>query len=290
MVHADDKAGADSGDARRRASRTASSPPRASMTCSRRGPTRRSTRACSWDVELITTLLRAGVNVYTGIGGYYLPGSPEFDVIDAAGRAGQRVVHRRRQHPRAHQRRVPAVRHRLHGTHPPDPRAAGATTCRRTRRARRSSRSASARTSPPTPRCAEMFDVGFAARDPPVGEHGRRRPRHRVHRLRARRRSASSLAEDDIMLPALGAAWSRQGHGRRHRVDVGGDRRATASSCGSPTSRPLRSALGPGWRADPRGSAVAGRDRRRTVDRHDVRLADGRATGSRRRCSTCRGR
>jgi 4-hydroxy-tetrahydrodipicolinate reductase len=41
-----------------------------------------------WDVELITTLLRAGVNVYTGIGGFYLPGSPEFDIIDEAGRAG----------------------------------------------------------------------------------------------------------------------------------------------------------------------------------------------------------
>jgi 4-hydroxy-tetrahydrodipicolinate reductase len=41
-----------------------------------------------WDVELITTLLRAGVNVYTGIGGFYLPGSAEFDIIDAAGRAG----------------------------------------------------------------------------------------------------------------------------------------------------------------------------------------------------------
>ena len=41
-----------------------------------------------WDVELFVRLLRAGVNVYTGLGGYYLPGSPEFDPLDAAGREG----------------------------------------------------------------------------------------------------------------------------------------------------------------------------------------------------------
>jgi hypothetical protein len=42
----------------------------------------------AWDVPLIARLLRAGVNVYTGMGGYFLPGQPEFDEIDAAGRAG----------------------------------------------------------------------------------------------------------------------------------------------------------------------------------------------------------
>ena len=41
-----------------------------------------------WDVELIARLLREGVNVYTGMGGYYLPGQPEFEMLDAAGRAG----------------------------------------------------------------------------------------------------------------------------------------------------------------------------------------------------------
>ena len=41
-----------------------------------------------WDVDLITRLLRAGVNVYTGMGGYYLPGDAEFDVIDSAAREG----------------------------------------------------------------------------------------------------------------------------------------------------------------------------------------------------------
>jgi hypothetical protein len=41
-----------------------------------------------WDVDLFERLLRAGVNVYTGLGGYYLPGSPEFEPLDAAGLAG----------------------------------------------------------------------------------------------------------------------------------------------------------------------------------------------------------
>ena len=41
-----------------------------------------------WDVELIARLLRAGVNVYTGLGGYFLPGQPEFDELDAAGKEG----------------------------------------------------------------------------------------------------------------------------------------------------------------------------------------------------------
>ena len=41
-----------------------------------------------WDVELFVRLLRAGVNVYTGLGGYYLPGMPDFDPLDAAGRTG----------------------------------------------------------------------------------------------------------------------------------------------------------------------------------------------------------
>jgi hypothetical protein len=41
-----------------------------------------------WDVDLIERLLRAGVNVYTGMGGYYLPGQPEFERLNAAGRQG----------------------------------------------------------------------------------------------------------------------------------------------------------------------------------------------------------
>jgi hypothetical protein len=41
-----------------------------------------------FDVDLITTLLRAGINVYSGIGGFYLPHSADFDAIDGAARAG----------------------------------------------------------------------------------------------------------------------------------------------------------------------------------------------------------
>jgi hypothetical protein len=41
-----------------------------------------------WDVDLIERLLRAGVDVYTGMGGYYLPGQPEFERLQAAGQDG----------------------------------------------------------------------------------------------------------------------------------------------------------------------------------------------------------
>jgi 2,4-diaminopentanoate dehydrogenase len=41
-----------------------------------------------WDVPLIARLLRAGINVYTGMGGYYLPGQPEFEEVDSAARHG----------------------------------------------------------------------------------------------------------------------------------------------------------------------------------------------------------
>jgi 4-hydroxy-tetrahydrodipicolinate reductase len=40
------------------------------------------------DVDLFARLLRAGINVYSGIGGVYLRGMPEFDLLDAAGREG----------------------------------------------------------------------------------------------------------------------------------------------------------------------------------------------------------
>ena len=42
-----------------------------------------------WDVNLIARLLRAGVNVYTGLGGYYMPGQPEFETLDSAAREGK---------------------------------------------------------------------------------------------------------------------------------------------------------------------------------------------------------
>jgi 2,4-diaminopentanoate dehydrogenase len=41
-----------------------------------------------WDHEMIGRLLRAGINVYTGMGGYFMPGQPEFDALSAAGAEG----------------------------------------------------------------------------------------------------------------------------------------------------------------------------------------------------------
>ena len=40
------------------------------------------------DFPFIANLLRHGVNTYSGVGGFYLPGTPEFELIDEAGRAG----------------------------------------------------------------------------------------------------------------------------------------------------------------------------------------------------------
>ena len=41
-----------------------------------------------WDHVLIGRLLAVGINVYTGMGGYYLPGQPEYDALQQAGVAG----------------------------------------------------------------------------------------------------------------------------------------------------------------------------------------------------------
>ena len=73
MVHSDDKAGADSGtlvgaDANGIVTTQCLDDVLATQ------PDAAIHSGMLFDVDLITTLLRAGVNVYTGIGGYYLPG------------------------------------------------------------------------------------------------------------------------------------------------------------------------------------------------------------------------
>ena len=243
-----------------------------------------------FDLELITTLLRAGVNVYTGIGGYYLPGSPDFDIIDTAGARRRRVVHRGWQHPRIDQRRVAAVRHRLHRSHPPDPRAAGATTCRPTRRGRRSSRSASARK---VAADAEVRgDVRRAAS--PARSASRRTWSPTASASSAptacSRRSASSSRRTTSCCPTSGA--------RGRAGQVAGIEWTWAATVGRPRSssgvtnqQTAALGLGPGWRETPRGPALGGRDRRRAIDRRDVRVAarDSKLA-SRRSCSTCRAR
>ena len=67
-----------------------------------------------WDVPLITKLLREGINVYTGMGGYFLPGQPEFRRDRRRRQERQRFVCGRRQYSGPHQRRLPTVRDRLH--------------------------------------------------------------------------------------------------------------------------------------------------------------------------------
>ena len=225
-----------------------------------------------------------------GIGGYYLPGTADFDAHRHGRARRQRVVHRRRQHPWADQRRVAAVRHRLHGSHPPDPRPAGNDVST-------------------YPSGVQIQSLGIGkdvGAEPEIRGDDRRRTSPRrsgsrrkmvadglgveLHRLRARREARRSSRRTDIMLPTLGAARGGRAGGR-HRVDVDCDRRATGSSCRSPTSRPLRSASGRAGARRHEDPLVDGRDRRRAADRRDVRVARGipnwRVDV---RCSTCRGR
>lgn len=41
-----------------------------------------------WQPDEVCTLLRAGIDVYTPVGAWYLPGDPDFDLVDAACRSG----------------------------------------------------------------------------------------------------------------------------------------------------------------------------------------------------------
>ena len=87
LVHSDDKAGRDSGElvgAKPNGVITTQSIDEVIAT----RPDAAIYSGMLWDVPLITRLLREGINVYTGMGGYFLPGQPEFDEIDAAGKAG----------------------------------------------------------------------------------------------------------------------------------------------------------------------------------------------------------
>jgi 4-hydroxy-tetrahydrodipicolinate reductase len=87
MVHSDDKAGRDSGA-------LVGAEPNGIVTTQSVGdilaarPDAAIHSGLVFDLDLITTLLRGGVNVYSGIGGFYLPGSPDFDLIDRAAKDG----------------------------------------------------------------------------------------------------------------------------------------------------------------------------------------------------------
>jgi 4-hydroxy-tetrahydrodipicolinate reductase len=46
----------------------------------------------SWNAETVARFLRRGINVYCGIGGWYLPGEPEFAALEDACRAGNTTL------------------------------------------------------------------------------------------------------------------------------------------------------------------------------------------------------
>jgi len=91
LVHSDDKVGLDSGS-------LVGSRPNGIITTQRieeildAEPDAAIYSGMLWDVDMIERLLAAGVNIYTGMGGYYLPGQPEFAVLDSAGRAGNASI------------------------------------------------------------------------------------------------------------------------------------------------------------------------------------------------------
>src|SRR5690242_16812385 len=87
MVHADDKAGRDSGELVGAAANGIVTTQRLDDVIATK-PDAAIHSGLTFDLDLITALLRAGVSVYTGIGGFYLPASPDFEVVDAAAREG----------------------------------------------------------------------------------------------------------------------------------------------------------------------------------------------------------
>jgi 4-hydroxy-tetrahydrodipicolinate reductase len=87
LVHADAKAGRDSGELVGAAPNGITTTQSIDDIIAAR-PDAAIYSGMAWDVELFDRLLRAGINVYTGLGGYFLPGQPEFDRLQAAGEAG----------------------------------------------------------------------------------------------------------------------------------------------------------------------------------------------------------
>ena len=87
LVHSGDKAGLDSGS-------LAGAPPNGVVTTTSvddvvaAEPDAAIFAGVGVDIDLFARLLRAGIDVYACIGGVYLRGMPEFDVLDAAGKEG----------------------------------------------------------------------------------------------------------------------------------------------------------------------------------------------------------
>jgi len=87
MVHADDKAGRDSGELVGAAANGIVTTQSLDDVLATK-PDAAIHSGLTFDVELITALLRAGVSVYTGIGGFYVRATADFDAIDRAAREG----------------------------------------------------------------------------------------------------------------------------------------------------------------------------------------------------------
>lgn len=87
LVHADEKAGRDCGELVGAAPNGITTTQSIDDVIAAR-PDAAIYSGMAWDVTLFDRLLRAGINVYTGLGGYFLPGQPEFDQLQAAGEAG----------------------------------------------------------------------------------------------------------------------------------------------------------------------------------------------------------
>ena len=87
LVHADDKAGRDSGEVVGAAANGITTTQSVDDVIAAQ-PDAAIYSGMAWDVALFERLLRSGINVYTGLGGYFLPGQPEFHQLQAAGEAG----------------------------------------------------------------------------------------------------------------------------------------------------------------------------------------------------------
>ena len=256
--------------------RTASSPRSRSTTCSRRSPTPPSTPACRGTSSSSPRLLRAGVNVYTGIGGYYLPGPPEFELIDAAGRDGNASFSAGGNIPglisdvwplfvTGYTGRIRQIRARQRNDVSTYPSGVQIQSARHRPRRRPRSEEQSARST------AAGSGRSASPRRPVADGLG-----IELHRLVLSEKRIV-LAPEDTVLPGSGLLIAK-GHGRGARVDVvatSGD----ASSSRSPTSRPRSSASG---RAGARTTTSRPGGSRSTANRPivaHVRLAGRRGTG-----------
>ena len=179
----------------------------------------------AWDVELFDRLLRAGINVYTGLGGYFLPGQPEYERLQAAGEAGHASLAAGGNIPGLISDVFPLFLSRLHRTHPHHPRVAaqprlqlpvGGADPDRPRHRRRARRH----------RDQQIIRqrLGVGAR--PVGQHGRDRTGNRLHRRGSGRQE--DRAGTRRRRPRRFGLPRQEGHGRRGAMDRGGYSRRSA--------------------------------------------------------------